>query len=42
METIYSHSTITFNYHGKNYTVRFQKWENIHQKWSPHGLKKMD
>ena len=25
METIYSHSTITFNYHGKNYTVRFQK-----------------
>ena len=25
METIYSHSTITFNYHGKTYTVRFQK-----------------
>ena len=25
METIYSHSTITFNYYGKTYTVRFQK-----------------
>ncbi len=25
METIYSHSTITFNYEGKTYTVRFQK-----------------
>ena len=25
METIYSHSIITFNYHGKTYTVRFQK-----------------
>ena len=25
METIYSHSTITFNYYGKIYTVRFQK-----------------
>ena len=25
METIYSHSIITFNYHGKSYTVRFQK-----------------
>ena len=25
METIYSHSTITFSYYGKTYTVRFQK-----------------
>ena len=25
METIYSHSIITFNYYGKTYTVRFQK-----------------
>lgn len=25
METIYSHSTITFNYDGRTYTVRFQK-----------------
>lgn len=25
METIYSHSTITFNYDGKNYIVRFKK-----------------
>ena len=25
METIYSHSTITFNYEGKTYTVRFKK-----------------
>ena len=25
METMYSHSTITFNYEGKTYTVRFQK-----------------
>ena len=25
METIYSHSTITFNYDGKSYTVRFTK-----------------
>ena len=25
METIYSHSTITFNYEGRTYTVRFQK-----------------
>ena len=25
METIYSHSTITFNYEGKSYTVRFKK-----------------
>lgn len=25
METIYSHSTITFSYEGKTYTVRFQK-----------------
>ena len=25
METIYSHSTITFNYDGKTYTVRFNK-----------------
>ena len=25
METIYSHSTITFNYYGKTYTVRSQK-----------------
>ena len=25
METIYSHSTITFNYDGKSYTVRFKK-----------------
>ena len=25
METMYSHSTITFNYYGKTYTVRFQK-----------------
>ena len=25
METIYSHSTITFNYEGKNYTVSFKK-----------------
>ena len=25
METIYSHSTITFNYYGKTYTVRVQK-----------------
>jgi len=25
METIYSHSTITFNYEGKTYTVRFQR-----------------
>ena len=25
METIYSHSTITFNYEGRTYTVRFKK-----------------
>ena len=25
METIYSHSTITFNYEGRTYSVRFQK-----------------
>ena len=25
METVYSHSTITFNYEGKTYTVRFKK-----------------
>ncbi len=25
METIYSHSTITFNYDGRSYTVRFKK-----------------
>ena len=25
METIYSHSTITFNYEGRSYTVRFRK-----------------
>ena len=25
METIYSHSTITFNYNGKTYTARFSK-----------------
>ena len=25
METIYSHSIITFNYDGKSYTLRFQK-----------------
>ena len=25
METIYSHSIITFNYDGKSYTVRFKK-----------------
>ena len=25
MDTIYSHSTITFNYNGKTYTARFQK-----------------
>ena len=25
METVYSHSTITFNYEGRTYTVRFQK-----------------
>ena len=25
METVYSHSTITFNYEGRTYTVRFKK-----------------
>ena len=40
METIYSHSTITFNYDGRSYTVRFKKyvsWRN----WTEHQSTKL-
>jgi hypothetical protein len=41
-QRVYSHSTVIFNYQGKQYTLRFSKWRNIDPTWSELGQKKMD